>query len=250
MKKLGWVGIGVMFLAGCGGGSSSVTIENFPQKYAEALCAKNFMCCSQAELTGKTQSQCVTDNQAVLAILISQINASQTQGRASYSASASGTCVDSLKMMTCDEFKTGASANMAACMALITPKVAMGGACTQGYECTTGNCTGQDTTADPPVDGMCAAALPVASIGSSCSAAECPDDAYCDSTATCVKKKGAGETCSSDDECVNACNTDTGTCNCYAGCMVVESVTTGGTVLSVMLLGAGVVFARRRRRHR
>src|SRR6185436_16651837 len=134
MKKLGWVGIGIVLLVGCGGGgSSSVTIDNFAQKYAEALCEKNFTCCDQAELTGKTQSQCVSDNQAAFSFLISSIKSSQTQNRASYSATASGMCVDSLKAMSCDEFKQGSQANMAACMALIMPKVAMGGACTQAY---------------------------------------------------------------------------------------------------------------------
>ena len=82
-----------------------VTIDNFAQKYAEALCEKNFTCCDQAELTGKTQSQCVSDNQAAFSFLISSIKSSQAQNRASYSSTASAMCVDSLKAMRCDEMR-------------------------------------------------------------------------------------------------------------------------------------------------
>jgi len=252
MKNFGRVGIGIAFLVGCGGGgSSSVSIDNFAQKYAEALCEKNFTCCDQAELTGKTQSQCVSDNSAVLSLLISEIKSSQAQNRASYSATASGTCVDSLKAMSCDEFKQGSQANMAACMALIMPKVAMGGACTQSYECVTENCEGADTSTDPPTEGTCGPAPTVASVGASCATAECVGGAYCDSaTTTCQPKKGAGEACTLDSECLNSCNTTTNTCTCYAGCRVVEATTTGGTVLSVLVLGAGFVFVRKRWRRR
>jgi MYXO-CTERM domain-containing protein len=247
MKTPRWIGI-TLLLIGCGG-SSNVSIENFPQRYAEALCAKNFSCCGASELTGKTMSTCVTDNQAVLAILVSEINASQAQGRASYDPSASGTCIDSLKAMSCDEFKQGIGGNMAACMALITPKVALGGACTQGYECTTTNCEGAVT--DPPMDGMCMAAPVLAGVNASCAANECVDTAYCDSaTTTCLPKKGAGEACTSSDQCVNTCDTATSTCTCYAGCSVAAATTTRGTALSAVLLAVGLVFARRMRRRR
>jgi len=124
----------------------------------------------------------------------------------------------------------------------------MGGACTQSYECTTGNCQGADTSATPPVDGMCAAAPALAAIGQSCAALECVDGAYCDSTDVCQTKKGAGATCTSDSECTNSCNTSTGTCSCYAGCMVVEAPTARGTLLSGSLLGLALVLARVRRR--
>jgi MYXO-CTERM domain-containing protein len=243
MKTHRWLGLSLL-LIGCGG-SSSVSIENFPQKYAEALCAKNFSCCDASELEGRTMSMCVTDNQAVLALLISEINASQTQGRASYDANASGTCIDSLKAMSCDEFKQGIGGNMAACMALITPKVAMAGACTQDYECMTGNCEGAVT--DPPTDGMCAAAPVLASVSQSCAVNECVDTAYCDSASVCQPKKAAGAACTSSDECLNAC--ENGTCSCYAGCRVADT-TTRGTMASVVLLGVGLFFARRARRRR
>lgn len=248
MKTPRWIGV-TLLLIGCDGGSGNVSIENFPQKYAEVLCSKNFSCCDASELTEKTMSTCLTDNQAVVAILIAQINTSQTQGRVSYDPSASGTCIDSLKAMTCDQFKQGIGGNTTACMAAITPKVALGGACTQGYECTTNNCEG--ATTDPPVDGMCAAAAVLAGVNSSCAANACVDTAYCDSaTTTCQPKKGAGEACTSNDQCVNSCNTTTGTCSCYAGCAVSDATTPSGTVLSLGLLGLVFALIRRAPRRR
>ncbi len=214
-----------------------------------ALCSKNFECCDASELEGKTKSTCVTDNQQVLTFLIAEINASQAQGRVSYDAKQSGTCIDSLNAMTCDEFKQGVGGNMAACMAFIMPKVAQGGACTQGYECTTGNCEG--ATSDPPVDGMCVAAPVLAAIGQSCAANACVDGAYCDSAGvTCQPLKGAGQACTSDNECINTCNLTNNTCSCYSGCAVAGPTTTQGTLLSLLLVSAGLVFTRARRRRR
>lgn len=251
MKTFGWVGIAFTVLLGCGGGSSSVSIENFPQKYAETLCAKNFMCCGSSELAGKTMSECVTNDQSAISFLIAEINVSQAKGRVSYDPNASGTCIDSLKAMTCDQFKQGIGGNMSACMSFIMPKVALGGACGQPFECTTGNCEGADPNADPPVDGLCAAAPTLAAIGASCATDTCVDDGYCDATTTtCMTRKGAGEACTSDSECANSCDTTTNTCSCYSGCNIAAAVTPATTALSTLLLGVGLVVSRARRRRR
>jgi hypothetical protein len=237
--------------AGVSNNDAGISINDFPQRYAQALCSKNFQCCDASELVGKMMSTCVSDNQAVIAILISEINASQARGRVSYDPNQSGICISSLEAMTCDEFKQGIGGNMAACMAFIMPRVAQGGACTQGYECTTGNCAGADTSVDPPVEGMCAAAPVLAAVGASCATSECVDNAYCDTaTTTCQPLKAAGVACTSDSECINSCNPTTYTCSCYAGCQVAAATTTRGTLLSLLVLGVGLVVTRARRRRR
>ena len=243
MRTLAGIGIGMLLLAGCSDN------KDFSQKYAEALCAKNWECCPASELADKTKADCVMNNQFGISALVGSINESQSKGRATYDAGKANACADALAAMTCDEFKQGGS-NAATCMSFVTPKVAEGGACTQDYECTTNNCQGATTT-DPPVDGACAAAISLAPIGGACTGIECVDGAYCDSTtSTCQKSKGAGETCTSDSECVNSCDTATNTCTCYSGCSVAGATTTGGTVLSLLLLGAGLVVRRSRRRRR
>src|SRR4029079_16143684 len=136
-----------------GAGGSAVTIGNFAQRYAEALCAKNFTYCSGSDLTGKTQSQCVVHTAGGISPLTTESNASQAMCRASYDVAASSSCIDALNAMTCDQFRMGIDGNIAACMSFVVAKVPLGGACTQPYECTTGNCEGADTSS-PPVDGM------------------------------------------------------------------------------------------------
>ena len=85
-------------LVGCGG--SSVSIEDFPHRYADAICSKNFECCDPTELEGETKSECVTTNQQVLAFLVASINTSRAPGRVSFDTKPGGTCIDSLKSMT------------------------------------------------------------------------------------------------------------------------------------------------------
>jgi MYXO-CTERM domain-containing protein len=244
MRTRAWIGLGMLLLASC---SSN---KDFPQKYAEAICSKNWECCPASELADKVKSDCVNNNEFGIGALVGEIKESQRKGRAAYDESKANTCADALSAMTCDEFKqTGG--NMTTCMSFVTAKVAEGGACTQDYECTTGNCQGANTADDPPVDGACAAAVSVAPIGATCSNIECVDGAYCDfTTSTCLASKGAGEACTSDSECINSCDTATNTCTCYSGCSVAGPTTTRGVVLSLLVLGAGLVVRRSRRRHR
>ena len=243
MRTLTWLGIGLLLLAGCSDNKS------FPQKYAQAICSKNFTCCPMSELADKTMSDCLNNNEFAVSAQVGSINESQSKGRATYDAGKTGACVDSLNAMTCDEFRQqGIGGAMEACMSFVTPKVAEGGACTQDYECVSGNCAGEDTSVDPPVDGMCGAPITLAAIGASCTGIECVDGTYCDfATSICTKLKGAGETCTSSTECVNTCDGTTGTCTCYSGCNLANGTTAGGTALSLLLFGAGVAFTRRRR---
>ena len=240
MRTLRWIGIGMLLLAGCSDDKS------FPQKYAQAICSKNFTCCPASELADRTMKDCLDNNEFAVAAQVGSINESQSKGRATYDASKTGACVDALNAMTCDEFKQqGLGGAMEACMSYVAPKVAEGGACAQSYECLTGNCEGADTAADPPVDGICAAAITLAPIGESCATIDCVADAYCDfATDICVKRKGAGEACTSSSECINDCSA--GTCSCYAGCSVASGTTASGTALSLLLFAAALAFTRLR----
>ena len=92
---------------------------------------------------------------------------------------------------------------------------------------------------------MCVAAPVLAAIGQSCAANACVDGAYCDSNNVCQPVKAAGSTCTSDNECVNTCNLTTNTCSCYSGCAVAGPTTTQGTLLSLLLVSAGLVFTAR-----
>ena len=248
MKKLGWIGI--VWLVGCGGGSSSVSIQNFPQKYAETLCAKNFQCCGASELTGKTQSQCVTDNQSAISFLIAEINASQAQGRVSYDPECQR---DLHRLAQGDDLRRVQAGHRRQHGGLHGVHHAEGGAGRRLHAALRvhhGELRGLRHVRRPArrrhVRGRADAGRHRDLVRHDL----LRDGAYCDSTSTCVARKAAGETCTSDSECVNTCDTASGTCSCYSGCHVGAPTTPATTALSALLLGAGFVVSRARRRRR
>ena len=253
MKKIG-VGL-VMMMFGCGGGSSGVSLDQFPQQSATTICKQNFTCCDPSELAGKTMADCVNNNQLLTGVLSGSISDAQAKGRASYNAAQMGTCLKEIAGLSCDEWKMGKDpTNRASCTAAITAKVAVGGACQQSFECTSGNCVGATTDDNGnPVDGTCMAAPTAIAVGAACTGVgdTCVQDAYCDSTSqTCKAKKAAGETCASSDECANTCDSATSKCTCYVGCGVAAPATRPGSLLSLAVLGLAIAGVRLRRRKR
>jgi hypothetical protein len=255
MKKLASVlallALGCGSSSGSNGGGGGVPVEQFPQKYAEAICGQNFKCCDASELAGKTMSGCVSSNQSGLTLFVSIINDSVAKGRSGYSAQQMGACIASLKALSCDDFKKQTGENQAACMAAITPKVALGGACQGDFECIGGVCPDGDpgTLSGMPMDGTCVTAPVEAAIGQSCANGPCASG-YCDpADSTCKALKGAGESCDPNSlagECANTCDMNTSKCTCYAGCAVAGPMSPRTTALSLALLA--LVFTARLRR--
>lgn len=251
----------VVGLLGCGGGGGggSVSLSAFPQRAATAVCSQNFKCCDPAELAGKTMTDCVQTNEFFLLVTSSEISSSQSMGRATYHADKMGTCISSFSALTCDDWKAGNANGLmgsGACLEVTTPAVALGGACQQDFECTSGSCVGADTSQTPPVDGTCVAADPAPAeiaVGGACTAGSdtCVSNAYCDPVSgTCQTRKAAGEACGSSDECANECDLGTGTCTCYVGCSAAGPVTPGRTLLALGLVALALLGARRGRRRR
>jgi MYXO-CTERM domain-containing protein len=241
-----------MAMVGCGGGSggyTSVSLDQLPQVYSKVLCDQNFKCASAADIMfmDHTKEDCLNTNQGIFQLVVPEIRGSVNKGRSTYDATKAGSCFTALQNQSCDDWVKG-TVDPPVCDEVITPKVALGGACGQDGDCIGGYCDGADTTADPPKDGVCKATIPH---GGTCTAADtCADDDVCDTgTMTCVSKKAGGEPCTSDSECSNSCNTDTMKCSGYAGCSVAP-VTTAGTLGSLLALALVVGAAGRRRRRR
>jgi hypothetical protein len=240
------VGVAVGGL-GCGGSSSSssVSLDQLPDAYSQAICDQNFKCASAADIMGRTKQDCLDTNKGIFQFVLPQLRASVTKGREAYDAAKMGECIAAVRALSCDQWVAG-NAEPASCNEAIAPKVALGGACGGSGDCIGGFCDGADSSTNPPKDGVCTAT--VATGGACTSSEECGDKEYCDSTAqTCTAKKVGGTACTSDDQCTNSCNTDTNKCSGYAGCAVGGPITAGGTLASVALLGVIVAFARRRR---
>jgi hypothetical protein len=197
---------------GCGGGGGSVSIDELPAKYASAYCMKAVECCTMDELAALNggfgspitdEASCESYYSGLFqAFFVGSLKASETMGRASYDGDAAGSCIDAAASLSCTAFANSlvGSGTFAGCGNPITPKVDDGGGCTQDYECTSDNCVGATQTAD----GMC---MTKPAVGADCPDFVCADGAYCDFTSgKCTAEKADGMTCSSDEECTNACN--------------------------------------------
>jgi MYXO-CTERM domain-containing protein len=249
MTTRAWLGLVIgLVAAGCGGGSGSsggpVSLDQFPAAYAQAICDQNFKCASADDIMGRTKQDCLDTNLSGLQFLSPQLRASVQKGRLGYDAAQMGTCIASLRGMSCADWTSGL-VEPAGCKDAFVPKVAVGGACTQDGECIGGTCDGADTSKMPPTDGMCVAETKIAH-GAACGIADtCVDGDYCDGT--CKTHKAGGEPCTSSDECGYSCNETTMKCSGYAGCAVGET-TAGGAAAALMGLGLLAMVARRRRR--
>jgi hypothetical protein len=233
--------IGVVALAGCSGGSA-VTLEQFPDAYAKAVCDQNFKCSTAEDIGDNTKQDCL-DELSAFSLALPELRKSQQKGRSSYDADKAGACISGLSALTCEEWRTGL-AQPAGCAEIFVPKVAVGGACLSDSECIGGTCDGADSFAEPPVDGACKAEVIVAH-GAACAIGDtCPDGDYCDGT--CKAQKAGGEACQSDDECGYSCNPTTMKCSTYAGCNVAP-VTAASTLLSLLGLSLAIGLARRKR---
>jgi hypothetical protein len=253
MKNVG-VGL-VMIVLGCGGGSSSVPLDQLPQRSAATVCKRNFTCCDPAELAGKTMSDCMQSNEVMGGFISGAISDAQAKGRAAYNADQMGICLGEIAGLSCAEWKSGKDpAARPSCTAAVTPRVGDGGACQQSFECMSGNCVGSTTDDNGnPVDGACMAAAAQIAAGGACTGPgdACESGTTCDATSlTCQAKKPAGATCASSDECANSCDSTTNTCTCYVmvTCSAAGPVTPRGTLLSLALVGLAIAGVRGRRR--
>jgi hypothetical protein len=242
------------------GGDSGVPLDQFPDQYAQAMCAQNFACCTAADIMSRTMQDCVDTGSSNLFFLAVAISDAQSGGRASYDGKQMSACIGALKKMSCADWPDSQGANQPpACRAAVTARVADGGACLNDFECTAGRCRGADQSTTPITYGMCTAGV---AVGGSCANGEtCAAGAYCEGTgasASCAAVKRAGEACTQRAQCVNSCNTTTGVCSGYAdaGCAVAGPLSSPGTPLSSVvsclascaLLGLATATARRRRR--
>ena len=234
----------LLLVAACGGGSNgNVPLDQLGQKLAATTCTKIFQCCNAAEIMQQfkdvnppitTEAQCEQYYGGLLsALVVPDYQASVAAGRITYDGDAAGACLDAIGSLSCSQYTATSNSalptSVTACMQLTTPRVASGGACTQGYECTTNNCVG--ATVMPGgmnQDGMCED-LPAA--GQPCDF-NCQTGLYCGvpqggSSEVCIAQHADGASCQADDECTS------GTCTGASGsgggtCGAAQPVCTGG----------------------
>ncbi len=205
----------LVVLAIAGGCSDSGTATGDPVELtglaaslSKASCSKSFECCTATEIMAEygamvtTEANCESQIGGLLSsLLVPSYQASVTAGRLEYDAAAAGDCVAAIESLTCAQY-SGQAMTASGCNTFLVPKVANGGACSQSYECTSGNCEGA-SAGTPPTDGMCKVKP---TVGQTCSLS-CADGSYCQGT-TCVALQANGATCSDSSHCSSGyCNT-------------------------------------------
>jgi hypothetical protein len=205
-----------LLLAACGGGS--VPLDSLGTELAKLSCSKIFECCNATEQMQQfngityngqpitTEAQCEGFYAGFFnGLALGDFKASLAAGRIGYDGEAAQSCIDAAANLGCSAYSMARDQELVCDKPFLVAKVADGGACTQNYECTSGNC--EDATVDPNgtnTDGMC---KPMPTAGQDCTS-RCAQGLYCgyDQTAmkeTCQAVKPNGTACTGDNECTS-----------------------------------------------
>jgi len=143
-------------------------------------------------------------------------------------------CESAIQALTCDALASGAGAVVivpAACSASLTGRVATGGACYSGNDCTSGYCTWDLPSGTCP--GTC---QPFKTLGQACQDPECADGLACDG-GTCKAQAGVGGAC----PCQNHlwCDTSGGSPVCKAYLPIGSSCAAANVLCDMLTICAG-----------
>jgi hypothetical protein len=183
------IAMGVLLLVACGGsdtGGGALPLAKVAADVRAALCEKIYTCCSASERmtnptigTDRRSCQDALDGEA--SILLADIGQSVSQGRVIYHADKMATCLEDIKAASCDAVKNPAGdlSITEMCDEVFEPRVPVGGACSDYWDCAGGWCIGDQGG----LKDMC---VPLKSAGE-----ECDEDPEC-GTGTCYLRACTG----------------------------------------------------------
>jgi hypothetical protein len=180
-----WAGLAS---AGCGG-VSGIPIDETATRIANTVCPKAYMCCTADELAmnsgqaGTDVASCESDTKSNYQNVLSALQSSVDQKRATYQSAQLDACLATIMASDCTTLnRTTHLTGIPGCESFTTPLVAVGGACSQDYECINGWCNVPSTSTNG--EGVCAGFVP---LGMSCAAAggpSCGPNFVCDPEGT------------------------------------------------------------------
>jgi len=182
-------------------GEVTVPLDQFANEYAIVVCTKDFACCTQADLKGKSLASCESSIVSQLQSGVQAISDGIARGRTVYNPDRAAQCLRGIAVVGCPSWPIGAEDGLpAGCGAIVSPQVTSGGACQSAVECTTGFCSGASSTAD----GTC---LPRAGSGEICTQVlfqnSCQEGLFCDSTNICSATEPEGSACTQAKDCIS-----------------------------------------------
>ena len=142
---IGAVLVALVGLPGCGkvGG---IPVDETASRIANTICPKAWMCCTADQLSsnsaaGTSEQDCITQTTSSYKNQLSTLQVSIDQKRASYQSSKVDTCLMTIQSSDCTALNvTNHVVGIPGCESFTTPLVAVGGACSQNYECIGGWC--------------------------------------------------------------------------------------------------------------
>jgi hypothetical protein len=140
-------------LLSCGEGAPSpgapVPLEQMEARVRQALCAKVYSCCSATErqdnpAIGIDPASCEATLPGYATFLLGEVAVSVRAGRAVYHGDKLATCLANLQRQSCAQVKmTEGGLDVGDfCPGVIEPKVPLGGACLEYWDCIGGWCAG------------------------------------------------------------------------------------------------------------
>jgi hypothetical protein len=181
-----------------------VPIELMATQMRQLICEKMFSCCSTADLkdnpdVGNNVASCVAGLDREATFMLADVVASVEQGRLVYRGDKMAECIARFKSMSCAEAKMPAGDKdvTALCKPAFEPRVPVGGACTDYWDCAGGWCAGD--LGD--LQDHCA---PIKLEGEECDeGAECASGMCDDEERVCAKRPaGSGNVCAIGTEVV------------------------------------------------
>jgi hypothetical protein len=129
--------------------SGNVPLEQVQREWRKAVCAKIYGCCSADERArndeiGTDAADCEGKLEGEYSFFLGDIQTSVAQGRVVYHGDKMAACLANLKARTCEQAKAppGELDVTQLCDGVFEPKVPVGGACLEFWDCASGWCAG------------------------------------------------------------------------------------------------------------
>jgi hypothetical protein len=262
------VGLVSATVLGCGG-VDAIPIDKTANEFADAICQKAYDCCTADQLSsndaaGTSEAECKTKTAENFRNVLQGVQNSHNAKRVMYERSKVDACLNTLRAADCATLNTtNRLSGVPGCDSFSTPLVAVGGQCSNDYECINSYCK----AAGAGEPSVCATG---AASGASCTTDQCAAGLTCDPLPLrddpvddiCVAPAANGAACTDPYQCASGVCSSSGaggemTCvaDTRAKCFYSNGCSVAGGapgLVALMLFGgfATMAVARKRRSRR
>jgi hypothetical protein len=201
IMKISVGAVAVLLLVSCGGDDKSTSggplaLAQMPAELKKTICEKIYSCCSPAERMdnpeiGQDVASCVAELNGETTFLLADITLSVTEGRVTYHGDKMAKCLADFKARSCDQVKmpAGDVGITEMCAGAFEPKVPVGGACSDYWDCMGGWCAGD-------IGGLNDVCTPRGAEGAECDEGPECQSSLCNNANMCIQRPaGSGNLC-------------------------------------------------------